>query len=128
MTANDPRLAERIAESGIPLTADLAPSRARRRINVHHVFVADSCRANPGVWLRVGEYNSSQSAEGIAESIRKAKTKSPAQQSPYGPAGSFEARRALTEYGARVEARYVGVSDDMAWTDALAGLTPEQAS
>lgn len=128
MTAFNRDLAARIAETGIPLSADLAPSRARRRVNVDHALVADSCRANPGLWLSVGEYNSTPSAEGIATAIRKAKTKSPAQQSPYSPAGSFEARRALTEYGARVEARYVGVSDDTAWTDALSSLTSEAAS
>ncbi|MEU1443037.1 hypothetical protein [Streptomyces mirabilis] len=93
-----------------------------RHARVDHFAVAASCRAKPGVWLPVGEYNSSQSAEGAIDYIRNATTKSPTQRSAWTPARSFEARHALTEFGARVEARYVGVSADAAWSDAVDAL------
>ncbi|WP_405673132.1 hypothetical protein [Streptomyces sp. NBC_01530] len=99
-----------------------------RRNRVDHFAVAAACRANPGVWQSVGEYNSTQSAEGACDYIRSAYVKTSAQRSAYSPAGSFETRHALTEFGARVEARYVGVSDDTAWADALASLTEEAVS
>lgn len=93
-----------------------------RRNRIDHFAVAAACRATPGVWQPVGEYNSTQSAEGAASYIRSAYIKTSTQKSAYSPAGSFETRQALTEFGARVEARYVGVSDDTAWADALASL------
>lgn len=93
-----------------------------RRTRINHFTVAAACRANPGVWQPVGEYNSSQSAEGAADYIRTAYVKTASQRSAYSPAGSFETRHALTEFGAQVEARYVGVSDDVAWSDAVAAL------
>lgn len=99
-----------------------------RRRKVNHFAVAAACRANPGIWLPVGEYNSSQSAEGAGDYIRKAYTKKVSQRSAYTPAGSFESRHVLTEYGARVEARYVGVSGDAAWADAVAALVEAVAS
>ncbi|MDR3036171.1 MAG: hypothetical protein LBV78_24275 [Kitasatospora sp.] len=88
-----------------------------------HQATAAACRSNPGVWLPVAEYNSSQSANSAAAAIRKAVVRDVAATSPYTPAGAFDARWILTERGARVEARYVGVqSDDDAWADALADL------
>jgi hypothetical protein len=93
----------------------------RRRPNIDHKAVANACRNNPGMWQPVAEYNSSQSADGAAGYIRDATTKKTTHTSPYAPAGAFEARRILTEYGARVEARYVGANDE-AWAEALAGL------
>jgi hypothetical protein len=93
----------------------------RRRPNIDHKAVATACRNQPGVWQPVAEYNSSQSADGAAGYIRDATTKHTHHTSPYAPAGAFEARRTLTEYGARVEARFVG-DNDTAWADALAGL------
>lgn len=98
-----------------------------RRRKVDHFAVAAVCRANPGVWQPVGEYNSMQSADAGANYIRTAYTKVPTQRSAYSPAGSFETRQTLTEYGARVEARYVGGNDD-AWVDTLAGLTKAVAA
>jgi hypothetical protein len=97
------------------------------RKQIDHFAVADACRANPGVWQPVGEYNSSQSAEGASDYISNAYVKTSSQRSAYAPAGSFEARHTLTEFGARVEARYIGTVEDAAWTDALAGL-PEAAA
>lgn len=95
----------------------------RRRPNIDHKAVANACRNNPGVWQPVAEYNSGQSADGAVGYIRDATTKKTHHISPYAPAGAYEARRTLTEYGARVEARYVGSSDDAAWAGALSGLT-----
>ena len=74
---------------------------------VDHFAVAALCRANPGQWQDVGEYNSTSSAVGVAGKIRTAYLKAEDQRSAYTPAGSFEARHELTEYGARVEARFV---------------------
>lgn len=85
-----------------------------RHGRVDHSAAAALCRATPGQWQPVGEYNSTQSAYGTADDIRKASVRHPGQQSAYKPAGSFEARHALTEFGARVEARYVGVRTDAA--------------
>lgn len=94
-----------------------------RRSNIDHFAVAAVCRANPGEWQPVGEYGSSQSAEGVARYIRTAKTRTAANRSAYEPAGAFEARQELTELGARVETRYISLSADAAWVDALASLT-----
>jgi hypothetical protein len=91
---------------------------------VDHFAVAALCRANPGQWQEVGEYNSSQSADGMVRSICTAYV--PASRaratSAYTPAGAFEATSVLTEFGARVEARYVGSADE-AWNDAVNAVT-----
>jgi hypothetical protein len=93
-----------------------------RHARVDHFAVAAACRAKPGQWQPVGEYNSTMSAYGAIGHIRNAKVKSPARRSAYTPAKSFEARHALTEFGARVEARYVGVSANAARSDAVDAL------
>lgn len=93
-----------------------------RHTRVDHFAVAAACRANPGEWQPVGEYNSTQSAYGAMGHISRAVITTTSQQSAYTPAGSFEARQELTEFGARVEARFVGVSNDAAWSDAVAEL------
>jgi hypothetical protein len=95
----------------------------RRRPYIDHFAVAAVCRANPGEWQPVGEYGSSQSANGVAWYIKAAKANRTAHRSAYEPAGAFEARWILTELGARVETRYIGLSADAAWADALASLT-----
>jgi|tagenome__1003787_1003787.scaffolds.fasta_scaffold20840903_4 hypothetical protein len=95
-----------------------------RRNHINHFAVAAACRANPGEWHPVGEYNSSQSAEGAIDYISNAYAKTSTQRSAYSPAGSFEARHELTEFGAQVEARYVGAGDDLLWADAVAGPSP----
>lgn len=97
-----------------------------RNQRVDHFAVAAACRANPGEWQPVGEYNSAQSADGAAGYVRNATISRSSLRSAYSPAGSFEARHELTEFGARVEARYVG--DDAAWADALAALSAEATS
>jgi hypothetical protein len=93
-----------------------------RNARVDHFAVAAACRANPGEWQPVGEYNSTQSAYGAMGHISRAVVTTTSQQSAYTPAGSFEARQELTEFGARVEARFVGTADDAAWTDAVLAL------
>lgn len=77
-----------------------------------HFAIAARCRANSGQWQEVGEYNSMECADTVASLIRKAYV-APARKavSPWAPAGAFEARRELTEFGARVEARYIGSED-----------------
>jgi hypothetical protein len=77
---------------------------------VNHFAVADLCRANPGEWQDVGEYNSSQTAAGLVEWVCNARITKSGRRSAYSPAGAFEARRELTEYGARVEARFVSAA------------------
>lgn len=98
----------------------------RRRSNINHFEVADACRRTPGEWLPVGEYGSTQSADGVAWYIETAAAARSA-RSAYEPAGSFEARWTLTEFGAHVEARYVGLTADAAWNDAIAALIGEAA-
>lgn len=93
-----------------------------KRPQTNHTAIAAACRANPGQWQTVGEYSSTQSAHGAARYIQTAITKNPKYTSPYAPAGAFEARHALTEFGAMVQARYVG-DQDQAWADAIAALT-----
>ncbi|WP_237304963.1 hypothetical protein [Streptomyces qaidamensis] len=88
---------------------------------VDHVAVAARCRANPGQWQNVGEYNSTESADGLVRRIRTAyvplsRARGARTVSPYSPAGAFEAARVLTEFGARVEARYVGAVDNTVTT------------
>ncbi|MFF9240046.1 hypothetical protein ACF1AL_14600 [Streptomyces sp. NPDC014801] len=95
----------------------------RRRPQIDHFSVAAACRTHAGEWQTVGEYNSSQSAQGMVGTIRKAYTRKGKQSSAYVPAGAFEARYELTEFGARVEARFIGSSDDAAWAEALTSLT-----
>jgi hypothetical protein len=93
-----------------------------RANRVDHFAVAAKCRANPGEWVEAGEYNSSRSAAGTVGYITRASVRHDSQKSAYMPAGAFDARQTLTEFGARVEARYVGDSDDAAWADALASV------
>ncbi|MFF0736806.1 hypothetical protein ACFYVK_34995 [Streptomyces chartreusis] len=81
-----------------------------RHSRVDHFIVAAACQANPGEWQQVGEYNSTQSAYSATGHISKATVTTTSQRSAYSPAGSFEARHELTEFGALVEARYVGAA------------------
>lgn len=97
---------------------------------VDHAAVAASCRATPGQWQEVGEYNSTQSADGMVRSIVTAyvpASRAARATSAYTPAGAFEATRVLTEFGAQVKARYVG-SDEVAWNDAVTALTAAPTS
>jgi len=81
------------------------------------------CRTNPGQWQTVGEYRATTTATATARNVRAAyvNPRIP-QRSAYTPAGAFEARTARTEFGTRVEARYVS-DRNAAWADAVAALT-----
>jgi hypothetical protein len=87
---------------------------------VKHAEVAARLRAEPGVWMPVGEYRTWHSAWRTATEIQQAYNKP-----MYEPAGAFQTRTAPTEMGALVEARYVGQqpASDEAWADALAAIT-----
>ncbi|WP_042170185.1 hypothetical protein [Streptomyces sp. NBRC 110035] len=85
-----------------------------KRKLVDHFAVAAHCRATPGQWQPVGEYNSSSTASCIEYNIRTARVPRSGSRSAYLPAGAYEATRVLTEYGARVEARYVGKDGETA--------------
>jgi hypothetical protein len=76
----------------------------------NHAAMAAKLRARPGEWMLVGEYSSSQSAESTANEIRTAYEKRG--PSPYTPAGAFQTRTRLTEFGATVWACYVGPRGD----------------
>lgn len=107
-------------ERGEVLAGPEVPPCPEGRRNVKHAGVAAALKAQPGEWLPVGEYRTWGGAWNAAERIRTA-YRAPA----YEPAGAFEARAALSEMGARVEARYVGhrtTAEDEAWADAIAAL------
>ncbi|MET8978506.1 hypothetical protein ABZX85_23100 [Streptomyces sp. NPDC004539] len=81
----------------------------RHQSPVDHRSVASRLRAQPGVWLPVGEYRNSISADGVARYIRTAFVNKPGAIGRwYRPAGAYESRTSLTEDGTLVEARYVG--------------------
>jgi len=80
-----------------------------KRPHVDHPATAARLRTCAGVWQAVGEYRSTSSSEGIVRYIRSGRQRqSHRSPSPYAPAGAFEARSSLTEFGVLVEARYVG--------------------
>ncbi|MFC8435182.1 hypothetical protein [Streptomyces sp. NPDC057253] len=93
-----------------------------KRKNVDHVMVASLCRANPGAWQEVGEYSSGESAASIVRAIQQGRGLRVFVA--YSPAGAFEARRELTDNGARVEARFVGepITDVESAVDLLGAL------
>jgi hypothetical protein len=96
------------------------------RKQIDHFAVAAACRANPGVWQPVGEYKATTTAQGMVWHIRRGSTKNLTQRWAYLPVGSFEARHELTEFGARVEARYVGTAERLAAVLAPTHTTPEE--
>lgn len=81
-------------------------SRRMKRPMTDHTKTAARLRSHPRMWMPVGEYNSTQSAEGMAHMIRTGQAKQGT--SPYAPAGTFETRVELTEFGAELLAQYVG--------------------
>ncbi|MDR3083425.1 MAG: hypothetical protein LBV60_21325 [Streptomyces sp.] len=78
-------------------------SYQRRGPRTGHLNVARAMKEQPGVWLPVSEYSSRSAALNAALSIRKADP-----LRVYRPAGAFETRTEMTEYGTAVLARYVG--------------------
>ncbi|MFJ8345114.1 hypothetical protein ACIQ9J_01805 [Streptomyces sp. NPDC094153] len=91
-------------------------SRPKKRRQIRHAEVAARLRNQAGVWSEVGEYPGVKGAEEVARRIQTAH-----QMPMYEPAGAYEAEVELTEFGARVTARYVGHLNT-ASADALAGL------
>lgn len=78
-------------------------SRLAKRRHVDHEVVAVLLKSQPGVWMEVGEYPATTTADGTAYRIRTGR------RAPmYQPTGAFEARLKPTELGTLVEARYVG--------------------
>ncbi len=82
-------------------------SRLAKRTPIDHDQAAARLRSRPGLWMPVGEYRSSQSAEHMAWAVRTAYPWTRI-VSAYEPAGAFEARVRLTEFGCELVARYVG--------------------
>jgi hypothetical protein len=68
-----------------------------------HAEAAARLRAHPRMWMRIGRYRSTQSADSAAYQIRTAYSRS-----TYAPAGTFEARTEADDEGAVLIARYIG--------------------
>jgi hypothetical protein len=78
-------------------------ARWKKRPLANHRLRADDCRRHPHMWIEIGTYNSTQSATSTARQIRLA------ERLPYyTPAGAYETRVTLTDFGAVVCARYIG--------------------
>lgn len=83
----------------------MTTAQSRRRAD--HTAVVAALKAQPGVWLPVGEYRNRLSADDIARRIRCGYPfGSHAYGTPYTPAGAFETRTQLTDDGTLLEARY----------------------
>lgn len=91
----------------LALLHGVTPELPRRRVS--HKEVAERCRQQPGVWLKVGEYVNDLTAYGMTRTITKGESGGII---AYLPAGAFEARSERTENGTTVEARYVGAPAD----------------
>lgn len=96
--------------------ADTAAARAEtkpttagptgRRV-VSHTAAAAALKAQPGVWLPIGEYRNRLSADDIARRIRTGyPLGTHSYGTPYKPVGAFEARTRITDDGTLLEARY----------------------
>jgi hypothetical protein len=72
-----------------------------KRQTILHAIVARDLRQQPGVWMPVGTWPTRGGAAATDRRIRCG-------YQVYRPAGSFEARIAVSEDGFRVDARYVG--------------------
>lgn len=84
-------------------------SRLSKRPRTDHKLTAQALRQRPGVWLVVGDYRNSISAENLARRIRTGYPISPpTSETPYQPAGAYEVRTEPVEDGTRVHARYTG--------------------
>lgn len=84
-------------------------SRLAKRPRANHEQTAQALRQQPGVWLIVGDYRSTVSANSIAGRIRHGYPIGAREYgTPYQPTGAYESRTELVEDGTRVEARYIG--------------------
>lgn len=77
-------------------------SRSALRARPNHDAVAAEARLAPGTWVLAGLYPSTSSAAGVARNVEKGR------MVHYQPAGSFEARRELTQDGVNIYVRYTG--------------------
>ncbi|PWG13943.1 hypothetical protein DF268_08750 [Streptomyces sp. V2] len=86
------------------LRKDQPMSRRARRTHVDHAAVAAALRAQPGVWLTVGEYRNADTARTIRRRIEEGQRDVGRN---YQPAGRYETRATLTDDGTLIEARYL---------------------
>lgn len=75
----------------------------RRFPKAAHALRADDMRRHPHMWIQVGVYNGSQSANSAAYQIRTGD-----RLPPYRPAGAFETRTKPLDDGTALYARYIG--------------------
>ncbi|MFF3928166.1 hypothetical protein [Streptomyces hirsutus] len=75
-------------------------------VQVDHRDAVTRLRAQPGVWLPVGEHRAQGTATSAVRAIRTGRWAN-GNPAPY-TAGEFEANTELTEFGVRVLARYLG--------------------
>ncbi|MFB7461252.1 hypothetical protein [Streptomyces sp. NPDC056188] len=81
-------------------------------VQINHRDAAARLRAEPGVWLPVGEYRTQDSANAAVKAIRTGQW-GRGTPSPY-TAGEFEAATERTESGVQVLARYLGTAEQQA--------------
>lgn len=79
---------------------------SRRSPQADHTAVVEQLRAQRGVWLPVKEYRTRATAEVVVTAIHTGRWVGKG-ASPYTP-GDFEARTEMTEFGFRVDARFLG--------------------
>lgn len=83
-------------------------SRRAKGPRVDHQATAVRLREQPNVWLTVGDYRSSITANDLARRIRNGyPIGASAYGTPYQPTGAYETRTELIEDGTRVHARYL---------------------
>lgn len=84
-------------------------SRRSKRPQTNHKETAAALQAQPGVWLIVGDYRNSISADSVAKRIRHGYPIGAREYgTPYQPAGAYETRTEPVDDGTRVHARYTG--------------------
>jgi hypothetical protein len=89
-------------------------SRLSKRPRTNHAETAQALRSQPGVWLVVGDYRNSISADSLAKRIRSGyPIGSPAAGTPYQPVGAYETRTEPVDDGTRVHARYTEPRKDV---------------
>lgn len=77
---------------------------ATRAPKIDHGAVAAEARKVPGRWVMAGVYPSSSSAAGAGRNVTHGRS------AHYLPAGSFEARRELTQDGVKLFVRFMGLA------------------
>lgn len=74
---------------------------------VNHQEKAAQMRSVPGVWVEVNTYSVTSTARGFAHRIEQGVYEG----RWYSPAGAFETKTELAEFGTKVFGRYKGESD-----------------